>query len=104
MGIKPSPFLCVSTGKQRSDRPEPSPFYVHCTASLRHIHPVRHAKHPKQILQTKHTFTTKLRGRPFDSAGGGGGVAVYVESVYLFSIFCGRQYLFSSNFRTDHLL
>ena len=36
----------------------------------------------KQILQTKHTFTTKLRGRPFDSAGeeGGGGLAVYVEA------------------------
>ena len=23
---------------------------------LRHIHPVRHAKHPKQILQTKHIY------------------------------------------------
>ena len=43
-----------------------------CSIKGRHIHPVRHAKHPKQILQTKHTFTTKLRGRPFDSAGEGG--------------------------------
>ena len=56
---------------------------VHCKCiSLlnkgRHIHPVRHAKHSKQILQTKHTFTTKLRGRPFDSAGlrGGGGAGI----------------------------
>ena len=51
----------------------------------------------------RNTFTTKLRGRPFDSAGEGGGLAVYVESEYLFPIFCGRQYLFSSNFSTDHL-
>ena len=47
---------------------------------LRHIHPVRHAKHPKQILQTKHTFTTKLRGRPFDSAGEGGGGWQFMSS------------------------
>ena len=74
-----------------------------CSIKGRHIHPVRYAKHAKQILQTKHTFTTKLRGRPFDSAGDGGSLAVYVESEYLFPIFCGRQYLFSSNFSTDHL-
>ena len=74
-----------------------------CLATLRQIHPVRHAKHPKQILKTKHTFTTKLRGRPFDSSGEGGGLAVYVEAEYLFPIFCGRQYLFPSNFSKDHL-
>ena len=68
-----------------------------CSIKGRHIHPVRHTKHPKQILQTKHTFTTK----PFDSAGEGGGcLAVYDES---FPIFCGRQYLFTSNFSTDFL-
>ena len=44
-----------------------------CSVKGRHIHPVRLAKHPKQILQTKHTFTKKLRGRPFDSAGEGWG-------------------------------
>ena len=33
----------------------------------------------------------------------GGGLAVYVESEYLFPISCGRQYLFSSNFSKDHL-
>ena len=72
-------FLCVSTGKQRSDRPEPSPFYVHRTASI---------CKQLQILQTKHIYKKKkeddhliLRGR------GGGGVAVYVESEYLFPIF-----------------
>ena len=32
-----------------------------------------------------------------------GVLAVYVESKYLFLIFCGRQNLFSSNFKTDHL-
>ena len=30
----PSPLLCVSTGKQRSDRSAPTPFYVHCSASI----------------------------------------------------------------------
>ena len=74
-----------------------------CSIKRRHIHPVRHAKHPKQILQTKHTFTTKSRGRPFDSAGERGvGLAVYVESEYLFPIFYGRQYLFSSIFSKDN--
>ena len=35
-------FLCVSTGKQRSDRPEPSPFYMyvlHQFAKLNDNHP-----------------------------------------------------------------
>ena len=59
---------------------------------LRHIYPVRLAKHPKQILQTKHTFTTKLRGRPFDSAGEG--LSVYVESEYLFQSFAGDNFIF----------
>ena len=36
-----------------------------------------------------HTFTTKLRGRPFDSAGEGRGTG----SLYLFPIFCGRQWM-----------
>ena len=67
-------FVCVSTGKQRLDRPDPSPlcalycinllppFYSGSTMNIkhenhyRHIHPVRHAKHPKQILQTKHIY------------------------------------------------
>ena len=35
--------------------------------------------------------------------GMGGGLAVYVESEYLFPIFCRRQYLFLSNVSTDHL-
>ena len=36
---------------------------------------------PRKSPQANHTFTTKLRGRPFDSAGeGGGGLAGYVES------------------------
>ena len=62
---------------------------IHCKSSSllnikgRHIHSERHAKHPKQILQTKHTFTTKLRGPPFDYAGEGGGLAVYVEAELL---------------------
>ena len=59
-------------------------------------------KNPKQILQTKHihVFTTKLRRRPFDSAGEG---AVYVESesfagdnIY-FSPFILRYSLFESD-------
>ena len=52
-----------------------------CSVKPRHGHPVRHEKHPNQIIQTRHTFTTKLRGRPFVSGGGGGGgLAVNVES------------------------
>ena len=52
-----------------------------CSNKGKHIHPVRHAKHPKQILQTKHTFTT------FDSAGEGGGsgslcrVRIFISSL-----------------------
>ena len=65
-----------------------------CSIKGRHIRPVKHAKHPKQILQTKHTFTTKLSGCPFDSAGGGGGLAVYVQSEYLFPIFCSDNIYF----------
>ena len=82
---------------------------------LRHIHPVRHAKHPKQILQTKHTFTTTLRGRQFDSAEEGGiwqfmwsqnilratmdaGLFIYFprdpgQNIY-FKVFGARGYLF----------
>ena len=33
----------------------------------------------------------------------GEGLAVYVESEYLFPIFCGRHYLFSSNFSTEDI-
>ena len=71
---------------------------------LRHIHPERHPKHPKQILQTKHIYN-KLKRTTSGLCGEEGGVclAVYVESEYLFPIFCGRRYLFSSNFRTDIL-
>ena len=66
---------------------------------LRHIHPVRHAKHPKQIIQTKHIYN-KIKRTTISFCGGGAGVlTVYVESEYLFPIFCGRQYQFSSNFR-----
>ena len=71
---------------------------------LRDIHPVRHAKHPKQILQTKHIYSKIERTRIwFCRGGGGGGLTVYVEAEYVFPIFCARQYFFSSNFRTDHL-
>ena len=34
---------------------------------------------------------------------GEGGLADYVESEYLFWIYCVRQYLFSSKFSTDHV-
>ena len=61
---------------------------------LRHIHPVRHAKHPKPILQTKvNTFTTKIRGRPFHSAGEGGGpcslcrVRIFISNLLRATIF-----------------
>ena len=39
------------------------------------------------------TFTTKLKGRAFDSAGEGG-LAVFIESEYLFPIFCGDNIYF----------
>ena len=55
---------------------------------LRHIHPVRHAKHPKQILQTKHIYNIWFCG------GGGGDLAVYVESEYLFPIIYGDNIYF----------
>ena len=48
----------------------------------------------KNEMGVQHIYV--LRGR-------GGGLAVYVESEYLFPIFCGRQYLFLSYFSTDHL-
>ena len=60
------------------------PVFVNCIVYkevfLINIHPVRHAEHPKQILQAKHKFTTKLRGRPFDSAGEGGGGWQFISS------------------------
>ena len=82
--------LCFNLSRMPNQRTSQSKIedIVHWSAILclikgRHIHPVRHAKHPKQILQTKHKFTTKLRGRPFDFAGEGGGLAVYVKSGFL---------------------
>ena len=71
-----------------------------CSIKGRHIHPVRHAKHPKQIPQTKHIYNKIKRTTIWFCRGGGGSLAVYVESEYLFPIFWGRQYLFSSNFST----
>ena len=63
-----------------------------------------HAKHHTQILQTKHIYN-KIKRTTILFCGGGEhmGLAVYVETEYLFPIFCGRQYLFSSNFSTAHL-
>ena len=43
---------------------------------LRHIRPVRHAKNSSKSYR-RNIFTTKLRGRPFESAGEGG-LAVYI--------------------------
>ena len=39
---------------------------------LRHIQQIRHVKHPKQMIQTKHIYN-KIKGPQFDSAGEGGG-------------------------------
>ena len=46
---------------------------------LRHILPVRHAKHPKQILQTKHIYT-KIKRTTIWFCGGGGRVNIYFQS------------------------
>ena len=54
---------------------------------LRHIHPVCHAKQTKQILQTKHTFTKKLRGRPFDSVGRWGPYRQYISHLTAVTIY-----------------
>ena len=62
---------------------------------------------PRKTPQANPTDEThiynKIKRTTIWFCGGGWGVAVYVESEYLFPIFCGRQYLFSSNFSKDHL-
>ena len=48
---------------------------------------------PKRILQTKHIYNKIKRTTIWFCGGGGWGLAVYVES----------EYLFPSNFSKDHL-
>ena len=61
---------------------------------------------PGKTPQGKPTDETHLQQNLEDDhlilLGKGGGLAVYVESEYLFPIICGRQYSFSSKFSTDH--
>ena len=66
-----------------------------CSIKERHIHPVRHAKHPKQILQTTHTHLQQNyeADHLIHYAGEGGGcLAVYAESEY----FAGDNIYFHS--------
>ena len=44
-----------------------------------------------------------LRGRPFDSEGGGGGLALLVGIDYLFSLHARPENLFPGKPRTDYL-
>ena len=58
---------------------------------LRHYHPVRHAKHPKQILQTKRMQS----GRPYNwfCWGGGGWQFMSSQNIY-FKSFAGDNIYF----------
>ena len=58
---------------------------------LRNIQLVRHDNNTNKSYR-RNIFTTKLRGRPFDSAGEGG-LAVHVESDY-FQSFAGDNIYF----------
>ena len=93
----PSPFLCVSTGKQRLDPSEPSPFYVHCTASISKLN-----NNPFNQYDTQNTPSKSYRrnrGRPFDSAGeGGGGIWRFLsgQNIY-FQSFAGGNIYFHPN-------
>ena len=101
-----SPFLCVSKGKQRSDRPEPSPFYVHCTTSICSI--IRQtsfysgkrelSKIVKRKSYRRNTITTKLIGRSFNFAGEGEGsgslcrVRIFISNLVRATIFIFIQF------------
>ena len=56
---------------------------------LRHIRPVRHAKHPSKSYR-------RNRGRPFDSAGEGGGVWQFMSSqnIIYFQSFAGDNIIY----------
>ena len=46
----------------------------------RHSHTARHAKHPKQILQTKHIYNKIKRTTIWFWGGGGGGILQFMTS------------------------
>ena len=61
---------------------------------LRHIHPVRHAKHPKQILRTKHIYNKIKRTTIWFCGGRGGGgsgsfcwVKIFISNLLRATIF-----------------